>query len=252
MIHLSFRRAISPLAALMLVTGACSDAPSSPPLQSREAVPVTPGVGNLPLLAPALPPIQPGQSIERRQVLHPNGTRFLIETVLNVDGLPAEIRVSRNDQTIARFSNHWERALMGFELSRQQMVRYLPSRQPINIDSRQVGTISTLATGAVQRAGIAPGAFTANESGLLFLARTRTSVDGEADGPCDEQARNVEAALDDWLLSVLAVAGSLATSSPVAVFTAYAYQVKKYRDVTRAEAKLDECVEAAGKRRRER
>ncbi len=237
-------------ALLITLAGACSDVPTSPirhlPMPEFPGLPA-PRAADLPVLDAGLTSVRPGESIRRRTIRLSDGRQYVMESVLDAGGLPREIRVSRDGQSVARLENAWRRTSKGFALERQRLVRYSAGQAARAADSRDFGSVTELANGEVVLPFRAQARRVAR-SDVTQAVRMRSLAEEYfgGGGPCDAEARAVEDAIDSWLLSVLAVAGTTLTGSPVAAWSAYAYQLKKYRDLTRSETALDECVAKAG------
>ena len=223
-------------AITLTALAACADAPAGP----TSLKPASDAV--LPKATSVFPDAAVGLNIVRRDVLAPDGVRYTIETAKGEGGLPSEVRVLRGGEPVALLTNEWQRTSAGFVLQRQQMVRYVAGGASKTFDTRAMG-------GAASMIGSPVAVNRPDSLGFRQTAVVRTLY-GTYDlygGPCDMQARAVESALEDWLLSVLGIGGATATGNPWAAASAYAYQLKKYRDVMRAEAALDQCVADAGK-----
>ena len=239
-------------AATLALAGACADLPSSPMrFPSNPAFPNPPASRSGDVLAPdaSLPIALAGEAMKRRDVKSKDGERYTIESVVDAAGLPRELRVLKNGRPVARVTNVWTKTSAGVTLERQRLVRFVSGEATARFDSRDRGGVSALAQGPVllTRATATTG-FPAPQ-GAVALVRLR-SVEGEYAPPCEAceaQARAVEAAIDDWILSALAMGGATMSGNPFVAWSAYAYQLKKYRDLLRLEWALDECVENAGK-----
>lgn len=237
-------------AVLVTLAAACSDAPAGPwqAKQEAEAERAVELVKDdfvrteTPFIAAS------NEVITRREVRARDGQLYVIETIRDNGGLPREVRVSRGGQSVARLSNAWRRTAAGYELERQRMTRYVPGRAPAMLDSRSGGGVVALAGGPIVARAREAAASRADAAGVRPAARLRSlEYDGSTDGGCDAEVRDVEEAIDEWLYSVAAMAGGTLTGNPIVAWTAYAYQLKKYRDLTRTEAALDKCVADAGK-----
>ncbi len=237
---------------LAVMAGACSDVPSAPVKQfplPQFPNPLAPRAADIPIIDAGLPTLLPGEKVRRRAVRLGDGSQYVLESVVDADGLPRDVRITQNGRLVARLRNEWRRTFDSFELDRQQLVRYADGSVPARFDSRQMGAVGALAGGRIS--------FTRQvllgvpaKSGDVRLAGRMRALEGEYfgdGGPCDGQARAVEDAIDNWLFSIITATGATLTGSPVAAWTAYAYQLRMYRALTRAEAALDQCVADAGK-----
>jgi hypothetical protein len=237
-------------AALVTLAVGCSDAPAGP-WQSRQDVKVEKGIEVVKdnLVRTEMPFVATGnEMVTRREVRARDGQLYVIESIRDASGLPREVRVSRGGQSVARVSNSWRRTAVGFELEHQRMTQYTAGRAATIMDSRSGGGVHALAGGPVVMRVRDAQSGLGGADGVRPSPRLRSlEVDGSTDGGCDAEARAVEAAIDDWLYSVVVLAGATVTANPIATWSAYAYQLKKYRDLTRTEAALDECVARAGK-----
>jgi len=190
----------------------------------------------------ALPSSGAGLSTTRREVVTPDGQHFLVESVRDANGLPREVRVTRDGVQVAVLSNEWLAMAGGFTLTQQRFVRFAAGGASETFDSRAHGGVSSLIVDPIS----------IDKPIGLTIHRTRTpsALDDAGwyyGGPCDAQERAVESALEDWLVSVVGMGAVTASGNIWAAMSAWAYQLKKYRDVTRAEAALDQCVADAGK-----
>lgn len=237
-------------AALVTLAAACSDAPAGPwqAKQEGKAERAT-ELAKDDFVRAELPFIAAGnEKLTRREFRARDGQLYVIESIREAGGLPREVRVSRNGQSLARLSNAWRRTTAGYVLEHQRMTRYVAGRASAIMDSRGGGGVNALAGGPIivqvreVRVRGADGAEVRSATRLRSL-----EYDGSTDGACDAEARAVEAAIDDWLYSVATMAGATLTGNPLLAWPAYAYQLKKYRDLTRAEQVLDQCVAKAGK-----
>ena len=238
-------------AALLTFAAACSDAPAGP----WQAKPEGKAERAVELVKDdyvrtETPFIATGNEvITRREVRARDGQLYVIEAIRDNGGLPREVRVSRGGQSVARLSNAWRRTAAGYVLEHQRMTRYSSGRASAMVDSRSGGGVYALAGGPIVVHAREALDSRGDALGVRPAARLRSlEYDGSTDGGgCDAEARAVEAAIDDWLYSVVAMAGATVTANPILTWSAYAYQLKKYRDLTRTEAALDQCVAAAGK-----
>ncbi len=238
-------------AALLTLASACADAPAGP-WQSRQDVKAERGieVAKDDFVRAETPFVATGsEMVTRREVRARDGQLYVIESIRDASGLPREIRVSRNGLSVARLSNAWRRTTAGYVLEDQRMTRYTAGRASALVDSRSSGGVYALAGGSILVGAPNARASRSVSDGIRSARRLRSlEVDGSTDGGgCDAEARAVEAAIDDWLYAVLVAAGGVVTANPVVTWSAYAYQLKKYRDLTRTEAALDQCVANAGK-----
>lgn len=236
---------------LIALASACSDAPSSPWPSARNVEPEqavghtadAPIRDDVPFVAAG------GEMITRREVRARDGQLYVIEAIRDNRGLPREVRVSRHGQSVARLSNAWRRTAAGYELEHQRMTRYASGRATAMVDSRSGGGVNALAGGPIVVAARDVAASRADAAGVSSATRLRSlAMDEWTDGGgCDAEARATEEAIDEWLYSVVLMGGATATANPWAAWAAYAYQLKKYRDMDRAESALDKCVAEAGK-----
>ena len=238
-------------AALVTLAAACSDAPAGP-WQSKQESKAERAVelAKDDFVRAETPFVATGNEVlTRREVRARDGQLYVIESIRDAGGLPREVRVSRGGQSVARMSNAWRRTAAGYVLEHQRMTRYVLGHAAAVMDSRSGGGVNALAGGPIVVAAREVLASRGDAAGVRPATHLRSlEVDESADGGgCDAEARAMEEAIDDWLYSVVAVAGGTATGNPVVAFTAYAYQLKKYRDMNRSEAALDKCVAEAGK-----
>jgi len=239
-------------AATLALAGACADLPSSPSrFPGNLAFPNPPASrsGDVSAYDASLPVALAGETVKRRDVTSKDGARYTIESLVDGTGLPRELRVLRNGRPVARLTNQWSRTAAGMTLERQRLVRFEPGGAPVSFDSRDRGGVSALAQGPVFLTRSAVTTVPSAAQGAVALVRLR-SVEGEYVPPCEAceaQARAVEAALDEWMLSVLAMGGATMSGNAFLAWSAYAYQLKRYRDLMRLESALDDCVENAGK-----
>ncbi len=256
MIHLCNLRTARAVLGAMLLTlfAACSDVPSGlrqpgPNPSTQESAVAR--VADVPIFAEPTNQGLSGTYRTRRTVRPADGHEYIIETTRGTDGVALQIQVTRDGRPVARVVNNWQRAAGGYTLVRQQLVR-LDGRLAVPMfDTRDVGGVSAVDAAPLTvkvraRGQLVPGSagVTTANGGIRSLAADDYS-DG---GGCDSEARAAEAAIDEWLLSTLAVIGTTASGNVWAAWTAYAYQLKKYRDMNRSEAALDDCVARAGKR----
>ncbi|MBA4073219.1 MAG: hypothetical protein C0497_15565 [Gemmatimonas sp.] len=238
-------------AALVTLASACADAPAGPwPANQEGKAERAVGLAKDDFVRTETPFIPAGNEvITRREVRARDGQLYVIEAIRDNRGLPREVRVSRHGQSVARLSNAWRRTAAGYELEHQRMTRYASGRATAMVDSRSGGGVNALAGGPIVVAVRDVAAGRADAAGVRSATRLRSlAMDEWTDGGgCDAEARAVEEAIDDWLYSVVAMAGATVTGNPVLAWSAYAYQLKKYRDMTRKESALDRCVDAAGK-----
>lgn len=238
-------------AALVTLAAGCSDAPAGP-WQSTQEVKAERGIEVVKdnFVRTEMPFVATGnETLTRREVRARDGQLYVIESIRDASGLPREVRVSRNGLSVARLSNAWRRTNDGYALEQQRLTRFVSGRASTMMDSRGGGGVNALAGGPFVVRAFDARASQGRESGVRSASRLRSlEYDGSTDGGgCDKEAQTVEAAIDDWLYSVVLLGGVAITTNPIATWTAYAYQLKKYRDLTRAEAALDLCVANAGK-----
>ncbi len=253
---------------LLLVVSACADAPSAP-VRAPQATPLTelPRPGTTPTEGAAV--ARALSRASRKFVRQPDGSILKIESLSGADhrayevrsligtnGLSRTVEVSRDGQLFARLVNDWTETAAGFNLERQRMVRFADDGTSQEFDSQIHGGIRRLAGAPVFVSTRSAAAAWSAASGPP-RARLRSFYgmdDSSGDqwpitGPCDTQARAVEAALDSWLVSLAALGGAYLTGNPLAAFTAWTYEVKAWRDFTRAEETLNACVAEAGKKK---
>lgn len=238
-------------AVLVTLAAACSDAPAGPWQANQEgkaerAVEVVKDN----FVRAETPFIATGNEVlTRREVRARDGQLYVIESIRDAGGLSREVRVSRGGQSVARLSNAWRRTATGYVLEHQRMTRYVSGRASAMVDSRSGGGVYALAGGPIVVRAREALASRGGASGVRPAARLRSlEYDGSTDGGgCDKEAQAVESAIDEWLYSVVLLGGVTITANPLATWSAYAYQLKKYRDLTRTEAALDTCVANAGK-----
>lgn len=238
-------------ATLVTFAAACSDAPAGPwqAKQEGKAERATELAKDDFVRAETPFAATGSEVITRREVRARDGQLYVIESIREAGGLPREVRVSRNGQSLARLSNAWRRTGAGYVLEHQRMTRFVAGRASAIMDSKGGGGVNALAGGPIEVHARDVPAGRGAAAGIRKATRLRSleeygSTDG---GGCDKEAQAVEAAIDDWLYSVVLLGGATLTSNPIAAWTAYAYQLKKYRDLTRTEAALDTCVANAGK-----
>ena len=237
-------------AALVTLAAACSDAPAGPwqGKQEKKAERAVELVKDDFVRAETPFTATGNEVLTRREVRARDGQLYVIESIREVGGLPREVRVSRNGQAVARLSNAWRRTNIGYALEQQRLTRFLDGRASAMMDSRSGGGVYALAGGPVEVRVRDARASRVDAAGVRPATRLRSlEYDGSTDGGCDAEARAVEAAIDEWLYSVVAMAGGTLTGNPIVAWSAYAYQLKKYRDLSRTEATLDACVAKAGR-----
>lgn len=237
-------------AALLTLASACADAPAGP-WPSRQDVKTERGMQVVKdnYVRAETPFVATGnEMLTRREVRARDGQLYVIESIRDASGLPREVRVSRNGLSVARLSNSWRRTTAGYALEQQRLTRFVSGRASLMMDSRAGGGVNALAGGPLEVRAVDARAGQGSDAGVRAARRLRSlEYDGSIDGGgCDAEARAVEDAIDSWLYSVVALAGATVTANPIATWSAYAYQLKKYRDLTRTEATLDECVAKAG------
>jgi hypothetical protein len=251
-------------AALFAGISACADSPSAPrdvhPNSIAEAArtAATEGAVTSRAISRATRHIVrqvDGSLLKIETLVARDGRSYVVESALDVNGLPRELRVSRDGQLIARINNDWKEHARGFALERQRFVRIAEDGTTRAFDSESQGGIARMiGTDIVVARGAALAAVNA------ATARQRAgfrSYMGDDDfgawetGPCDDKARATDAALDGWISSVVILGAAFTSANPVAAFSAAVYEVKAWRDFTRAEDALDQCVADAGKKREE-
>lgn len=229
----SIRNLLSMRAALGVLTlasaMACGDAPSAP---SKTA----------PSAAQSASALTGATRVVRRDVRAANGVLYTVESVVRADGMPAEVRVYKDGAPFATLTNEWQRAGSGFVLQQQKMVRFDAAGAAATFDTHAAGGVASMMAMPPSVDGV--------DSVGYRRASSQRAAYSELDwygGPCDAQARAVQSAIEDWVLSVAAMGGAAFTGNAYMAWSAYAYQLKKYRDVVRAESALDQCVADAGK-----
>lgn len=229
--------------AVLATVIACGDSPTAnaptPKTASSAAVATLAGFS----LSPNL---MGGERTMHRNIVLPDGRRITIDGVRGADGLPRDLQISQEGVVVARVRNEWRTIGNAIVLDRQQLVRYDLGVVASAFDTRGNGGVEQAAGAPISV--LAPP--TADENGVVRKVKFAGYFADYASGgfgPCDAQAAAVAAAMDDWLLSVLAAGAATVTGQPVMAWSAYAYQLKKWRDVMRAEAALDECVANAGR-----
>ncbi|MHB0962660.1 MAG: hypothetical protein ACYC5V_05570 [Gemmatimonadaceae bacterium] len=237
-------------AALITLASACADAPAGP-WQSRQDVKTERGIEVVKdnFVRAETPFVATGsETLTRREVRARDGQLYVIESIRDASGLPREVRVSRNGLSVARLSNAWRRTSAGYALEQQRLTRFVSGRASTMMDSRAGGGVDALAGGAFVVRTVDSRASQGSDAGVRSARRLRSlEYDGSTDGGgCDKEAQAVEAAIDEWLYAVVAMAGGTLTGNPIVAWSGYAYQLKKYRDLTRTEAALDACVAKAG------
>lgn len=226
--------------AVLATIIACGD---SPTINAPTTPPAASPIANFTLT----PKLSGGESTLRRSITLPDGRHFTVEGVRGADGLPRDLQISSEGVVIAQFRNEWRTQGNRAILDRQQFVRFADGVQVAAFDTRANGGVETVAGGAI--ALPAPSVIAPDSVVGFRQKRTTFSYLGDyaSYGPCDSQARAVDAALDTWIYSSLGMAVGTATANPLMAYAAWAYQLKCWRDVLRAEAALDQCVESAGK-----
>ena len=252
-------------AVLVLLAAACADAPSAPPLATRNAprveLPTATAAAEGAVTARAFSRASrrivrqaDGSLLKIETLAARDGRSYVVESALDLNGLPRELRVSRDGQLIARVNNDWNEQGAGFALARQRVVRFAEDGSVREFDSQSHGGIARM-VGAdiVVRKGTALAAFNAagdlRRSGFRSYWGGDDFGDGPTSGPCDPQARAVDTALDNWVSSMLILGAAFASGNPAVAFTAAVYEVKAWRDFTRADESLDQCVAEAGKKK---
>jgi len=248
---------------LWLAAGACADAPSAPRAPRMESARTIGAPNEGATMSRAFSRAsrrivrQPDGSLLKIETLAArDGRLYVVESAMDRDGLPRETKVSRDGQVIARLVNDWTAHVSGYTLERQRLVRFAADGTTQEFDSQARGGIAQM-TGAdivIPK----PRVYAAlNAAPVLRQAGFRSfygSDDSSNDqwpvtGPCDDKARAVDAALDNWLVSIAALGGATLNGNLLAAFGAWTYEVKAWRDFTRAEDALDQCVADAGKKK---
>jgi hypothetical protein len=252
-------------AVLLLLAGACADAPSAPPLATRNAprveLPAATAAAEGAVTARAFSRASrrivrqaDGSLLKIETLAARDGRTYVVESALDVNGLPRELRVSRDGQLIARVNNDWSEHVTGFALARQRVARFAEDGSMREFDSQAHGGIARM-VGAdiVVRKGVALAAINAagdlRRSGLRSYWGGDDFGDWPLTGPCDDKARATDAALDNWVGSMLLLGAAMVSGNPALTFSAGVYEVKAWRDFTRADEALDQCVADAGKKR---
>ncbi len=238
-------------AVLLTLASACADAPAGP-WQSRQDVKTERGIEVVKdnFVRTETPFVATGsEMVTRRELRARDGQLYVIESIRDASGLPREVRVSRNGLSVARLSNSWRRTSAGYALEQQRLTRFVSGRASTMMDSRGGGGVDALAGGPFVVRAVDARASQGSDAGVRSARRLRSlEYDGSTDGGgCDKEAQAVEGAIDEWLYSIVLLGGATLTTNPLATWSAYAYQLKKYRDLTRTEAALDTCVANAGK-----
>jgi len=241
-------------AALITLVGACSDAPSSPLPRMPEPPRLNqPGLkpADVPIVAMATVELLPGERLSRRVLRRADGHEYRVEMAKTTDGLVREMAVVRDGQPVIHVVNDWQRSAGTARLLRQRLTHREGSAAPVLFDTKARGGVEAFLGYPVDvpislraRPTTSSVAVTRWSGKLRKIEDTGDSMSG----PCDAAARAVDSALEDWLLSVAAMAGATATGNLFGAVMAYGYQLKKWGDVGRAEAALDTCVENAGKK----
>ena len=108
---------------LLVLAGACADAPSSPvfrlPVPPSPLQP-TPRAADNPLLDAGLPSLLPGETIRRRALVDADGQAMQVASVIGVNGLPRTTLVRRQGAVIIRVDNDWS-AGTGWDAVTQQV-----------------------------------------------------------------------------------------------------------------------------------
>lgn len=182
-----------------------------------------------------------------------DGRSYVVESTLDANGLPRALRVLQGGQPIARITNEWQEQAHGFALQRQHVVHIAHDGTTREFDSQSLGGVARIAGGEIaipkRTAPVAvQGGMSALRGGFLSYNGSDDFTSWASGGPCDAQARAVDAALDGWLVSIVALGGAYLSGNPLATLSAWAYEVKAWRDFTRAEQALDQCVADAGKK----
>jgi len=250
-------------AALFLGLGACADSPSAP--RDAHAASIAeaarPTATEAPVMSRAFSRASrrivrqaDGSLLKIETLAARDGRTYVVESALDANGLPRELRLARDGQLIARVTNDWSEQVAGFALARQRIARFTEDGSIREFDSQSHGGIARLAgadivvqKGAALAAVNAAGAL--RHSGLKSYWGGDDFGDWPISGPCDDKARATDAALDNWVGSMLILGAAFASGNPVAAFSAAVYEVKAWRDFTRAESALDECVAEAGRKK---
>lgn len=241
-------------AALLTLFAACSDVPSGLrqplPGPSAQEQPVS-DVADRPLVEGADVHVLAGERRTTRTVRRADGHSYQVDVARSADGLAREMSVRRDGVPVVRVVNDWQAIAGGYKLSRQRLIHFNEHATPTLLDTRARGGVEAVVGSSVVVEVRPRRAQPKGSSGETVRAGRTFSLDGSADpsgGPCDGAARAMESAIDDWLISVGAVIGATATGNIWAAASAYSYQLKKSRDMDRAEAALDDCVANAGRR----
>lgn len=241
-------------AALLTVLAACSDMPSGlrqplPGPQGDEHAVAAPA--DRPLVGGADVHVLAGEHRTTRTLRRADGHSYQVDVVRSADGLAREMSVRRDGVPLVRLVNDWQAIAGGYKLNRQRLIQFTPHSTPSLFDTHARGGVESVVGSSVVVAMRPRRALPRRAAGETARAGRILSLDGSGDplsGPCDGAARSADVAIEDWLLSVGAMAGATASGNPFAAWMAYAYQVKKYRDMGRAESALDDCVANAGRR----
>jgi hypothetical protein len=242
-------------AALLTLIAGCSDVPSGLrqplPGPSDQERPVS-AVADRPLVEGTAISVQPGEHLTTRTLRRADGHQYQIDVARSADGLPREMSVKRDGVPVVRVVNDWRSVAGGYMMTRQRLIQFASTADPTVYDTRDRGGVSAL-IGSPITVAIRPrlARVVAGEGGIARGGRIRALEDVGGDpssGPCDGAARTAESALEDWVLSVAAMAGATLTGNAYGAWMAYGYQLKKSRDMARADAALDDCVANAGKK----
>jgi hypothetical protein len=238
--------------ALLTIVAGCSDVPSGlrrpVPGPLAEEGPVG-AVADRPLVEGTALNLLAGEHQTTRTLRRPDGHEYQVDVARSSDGLAREMLVRRDGVPMVRMVNDWRAVAGGHIMTRQRLVEFAASAQPVVFDTRTRGGVEAfLGSPFTVSMRSQPVRSSRSLGDVTRAGRTLTIYDEYGDpssGPCDGAARTVDSALEDWLLSVAATAGATMTGNVWGAWMAYGYQLKKYRDLTRADAALDDCVAKA-------
>jgi len=252
---------------LLVVLGACADAPSAPARAPHPAAIEAPRLNATPSEGATLSRAMTRAS--RRYVRQADGAilkvesltasdhrAYVVHSLLGANGLSRTVEVSRDGHVIARMVNDWKETASGYNLERQRVVRIADDGTSQEFDSQRHGGITQMAGAPIfVSTRAATAALGAASAGLRAGFRSFYGDDASSlnhwsiTGPCDDKARSADAALDGWLVSVAAVGVATLSGNFLTATGAWLYEVKAWRDFTRASDALDQCVADAGKRK---
>ena len=227
---------------LLVLAGACADAPSSPvfrlPVPPSPLQP-TPRAADNPLLDAGLPSLLPGETIRRRALVDADGQAMQVASVIGVNGLPRTTLVRRQGAVIIRVDNDWS-AGTGWDAVTQQVAVRGTDGAVRRLDSRSISSSERAAALASLRREAA--------SALSSVMASRIRRLEEDGGACDAQVKAADIATWQYTAAAGALMLASLTGTPTAVSLAFSAYLASYANYESKQADLDKCVDAIGKK----